>query len=72
MPTRSSIKIGHVSPQTGPLAGFGEADAYILDEIERIFAEGHRQTTASTDQVEIIAKDSQSNAQPRRRGRRPS
>ena len=25
------IKIGHVSPKTGPLAGFGEADGFILD-----------------------------------------
>ncbi|HTT48478.1 MAG TPA: ABC transporter substrate-binding protein, partial [Pseudolabrys sp.] len=25
------IKIGHVSPKTGPLAGFGEADPYILE-----------------------------------------
>ena len=24
------IKIGHVSPRTGPLAGFGEADTFIL------------------------------------------
>ena len=25
------IKIGHVSPKTGPLAGFGEADGFILE-----------------------------------------
>ena len=24
------LKIGHVSPRTGPLAGFGEADTFIL------------------------------------------
>src|SRR5215470_12493925 len=27
------IKIGHVSPRTGPLAGFGEADGFILDQV---------------------------------------
>ena len=27
------IKIGHVSPKTGPLAGFGEADTFILDQV---------------------------------------
>ena len=27
------IKIGHVSPRTGPLAGFGEADPFILEQV---------------------------------------
>ena len=27
------IKIGHVSPKTGPLAGFGEADNFILEQV---------------------------------------
>jgi len=30
------IKIGHVSPKTGPLAGFGEADNYILEQVRGI------------------------------------
>src|SRR5260370_6003083 len=34
------IKIGHVSPKTGPLAGFGEADAFILDQVRGILARG--------------------------------
>src|SRR5262249_38148337 len=34
------IKIGHVSPRTGPLAGFGEADAFILDQVRGILAKG--------------------------------
>ena len=34
------IKIGHVSPRTGPLAGFGEADGYILDEIQKLLEPG--------------------------------
>ena len=29
-----TIKIGHVSPRTGPLAGFAEADDFVLDGIK--------------------------------------
>lgn len=54
------IKVGHVSPQTGPLAGFGEADPYILGEIEKIFANGI-DANGKLVKIEIIAKDSQSN-----------
>ena len=34
------IKIGHVSPKTGPLAGFGEADPFILDQVKGILSKG--------------------------------
>ena len=34
------IKIGHVSPRTGPLAGFAEADEYVLKAIKQAFASG--------------------------------
>jgi len=54
------VKVGHVSPQTGPLAGFGEADPYILGEIEKVFA-GGIDNNGRLVKVEIIAKDSQSN-----------
>ena len=27
------VKIGHVSPKTGPLAGFGEAAGFILEQV---------------------------------------
>ena len=54
------LKIGHVSPRSGPLAGFGEADPYTLSAIERIFAAGI-QNNGKTYQVEIISKDTQSN-----------
>src|ERR1700744_1418531 len=53
------IKIGHVSPRTGPLAGFGEADPFILDQVNGILANG-LQSSGKTYQVEIISKDSQS------------
>src|SRR5438128_11533873 len=55
------IKIGHVSPRTGPLAGFGEADPYILDEIQKLLDKGIT-SGGKTYKVQIISKDSQSNA----------
>ena len=55
------IKIGHVSPRTGPLAGFGEADPYILGEIQKILEPGIA-SGGKTYKVQIISKDSQSNA----------
>src|ERR1700741_2379892 len=54
-----AIKIGHVSPRTGPLAGFGEADAFILDQVRGILAKG-LENGGQTYQVEIVSKDSQS------------
>src|SRR4030081_3751846 len=35
-----AIKIGHVSPRPGPLAGFGEADTFILEQVRGILAKG--------------------------------
>ena len=37
------IKIGHVSPKTGPLAGFGEADGFILDQVRGILSQRPQQ-----------------------------
>src|SRR5258708_4398925 len=53
------IKIGNVSPKTGPLAGFGEADAFILDQVRGILS-GGVQSGGRTHAVQIISKDSQS------------
>jgi len=55
------IKIGHVSPRTGPLAGFGEADPFILDQVRGVVGKG-LMSGGKAYQVEIISKDSQSNA----------
>jgi len=55
------IKVGHVSPKTGPLAGFAEADDYVLQGIKAAFAGGIENNGKSYG-VEIISKDSQSNA----------
>src|SRR5438045_1523958 len=53
------IKIGHVSPKTGPLAGFGEADAFILEQVRGVLARG-LPLGGRTYPVQIISKDSQS------------
>jgi len=55
------IKIGHVSPKTGPLAGFGEADGFILSQVRDILNKG-LVSAGKTYKVEIISKDSQSSA----------
>ncbi|KJS18031.1 MAG: ABC transporter substrate-binding protein [Hoeflea sp. BRH_c9] len=55
-----SLKIGHVSPRTGPLAGFAEADDYILEAIAKKFSAGI-ENNGKAWTIEIISKDSQSN-----------
>ena len=55
-----TIRVGHVSPRTGPLAGFAEADEHVLQGIEAAFADGISNNGKSFG-VEIISKDSQSN-----------
>ncbi|HEU5018430.1 MAG TPA: ABC transporter substrate-binding protein [Pseudolabrys sp.] len=56
-----TIRVGHVSPKTGPLAGFGEADAFILDQVRGILKKGIA-AGGKTYNVEIVSKDSQSSA----------
>ena len=55
-----TIRVGHVSPRTGPLAGFAEADEFVLRGIEAAFS-GGVENNGKTYDVEIISKDSQSN-----------
>jgi branched-chain amino acid transport system substrate-binding protein len=52
------IKIGHVAPQTGPMAGFAEAQDWVLADIRKYLAKG-LEIGGKTYQVEIITKDSQ-------------
>lgn len=54
------LRVGHVSPRTGPLAGFAEADDYILQAITEKFGVGIANNGKSWA-IEIISKDSQSN-----------
>ncbi len=50
----AAIKLGYVSPQTGPLAAFAEADNFIIDGFKSA-------AQAAGMNVEVIVKDSQSN-----------
>jgi len=58
--TGRKIKIGYVTPQTGPLAGFGEVDSFVLQGINAAFKNGIS-VAGVNHPVEIIVKDSQSN-----------
>ena len=49
-----AMKIGYVSPKSGPLAAFAEADAYALDGFKAA-------AKAQGLDIEVIVKDSQSN-----------
>ena len=55
-----TIKVGFVTPSTGPIAGFAEADDYILEGLRAKFA-GGIENNGKTYGIEIIKKDSQSN-----------
>lgn len=57
----STLKIGYVSPQTGPLAVFAEPDAFTLAQVRRAVAGGIK-VGGRSYAVEIIYKDSQSNS----------
>jgi branched-chain amino acid transport system substrate-binding protein len=54
------IKIGLVTPTTGPLAFFAEADAYVIPQFKQAVAKGIK-IGRNTHKVELIVKDSQSN-----------
>ncbi len=60
--TGRTIKIGYVSPQTGPLAGFGEADSFVVAAMTTYFAENGVTIAGARSDVEIIVKDSQSDS----------
>ena len=55
-----TIKIGWVSPLTGPASTFGEVDPYILDVTRKALASG-LEVGGKTYAVEFIAKDGQTN-----------
>jgi len=53
------IKVGFVSPLTGPLAGFGEADPHVLDLVRKRLKDG-LSAGGKKYAVEIVGKDTQS------------
>ena len=54
-----TIKIGLVTPRTGPLAAFGEADDFTVTQMKKLFAKGLR-SGGNTFPVKIIQRDAQS------------
>lgn len=60
-----TVKIGFVSPQTGPLAPFGEADKWVIEQMKSAFKDGIV-IAGKKHAVQIVLKDSQSN--PNRAG----
>ena len=52
------IRIGYISPRTGPFAPFAEADEFILDQVRKSLA-GGLSIAGSGYQVEILARDDQ-------------
>jgi branched-chain amino acid transport system substrate-binding protein len=54
------IKIGYVSPLTGPYALFGETDRYVADQV-RVLLKNGLQVNGKTYPVEVLVRDSQSN-----------
>jgi branched-chain amino acid transport system substrate-binding protein len=59
--TEGTIKIGYVTPQTGALAPFGEADAFVLGALREQFASGVDIGGTLYD-IEILDRDSESNS----------
>ena len=55
-----TLKIGYVSPQTGPLAAFAEADNFIISNFKAT-TKGGIKVGGATVPVEVVVKDSQSN-----------
>ena len=61
-----TIKLGFVSPQTGPRAPFGEADTWVIAGITEAFKGGLDLGGGRKVGVQVVLKDSQSN--PNRAG----
>src|SRR6188768_507950 len=55
----ASLKVGFISPRTGPLGGFGQTDGYVLD-LARKALEGGIEIGGKKYAVEILDRDTQS------------
>jgi branched-chain amino acid transport system substrate-binding protein len=56
------VKIGFVSPESGVLAPFGETDQHVVAELRKHFARNPVQVGGRPHRVEILKRDSQSDA----------
>jgi branched-chain amino acid transport system substrate-binding protein len=57
---RQPVRFGYVSPQSGPLFAFGEADAFVIEGVKQTFKDG-LELGGRAHPVEILVRDSQSN-----------
>lgn len=57
----NEIRLGWVSPTTGPIAGFGQADDYIMAGVQEVLKDGI-EVDGKTYTVNFIRKDTQSSA----------
>ncbi|MEI6372972.1 MAG: ABC transporter substrate-binding protein [Actinomycetes bacterium] len=57
-----TVKIGFVSPQTGPLAPFGESDTFVINYMKDYFSKNPLQIGGKPYNVEIIVKDAESDS----------
>lgn len=55
----ATLKVGFISPRTGPLGGFGQTDGYVLDLARQAIANG-LEIGGKTYAVEILDRDTQS------------
>ncbi len=58
----TTLTIGYVSPQTGPLAPFGEADSFVIDQMESYFADNPLVVDGQDVTVKVVVKDAQSDS----------
>jgi branched-chain amino acid transport system substrate-binding protein len=56
---RQPIRLGYVTPQSGPLFNFGEADNFVIGKAQETFKDG-LQIGRRAHPVEVLVKDSQS------------
>jgi branched-chain amino acid transport system substrate-binding protein len=55
-----TIKIGQITPETGPIAPFGEPSKWVADEVGKFLGDGIM-VAGEKHKVEILNRDSQSN-----------
>ena len=56
---QQTLKLGYVTPRTGPLAPFAEADTFVIEAMQQLFS-GGIDIDGRQHAVEILVKDSQS------------
>jgi len=59
--TAGKIRMGYISPATGPLGLFGETDGYTVQKIRQALGGKLQSANGDTYELEILERDSQSN-----------